>query len=246
VQISFHGADGEVTGSCHLIECAGKRILIDCGLFQGGREWEEDNASDFDFDVESIDFVLLTHAHLDHCGRLPLLVRRGFRGEIIATPATRELARLVLLDAANLQEEESVRRERGRKRRGGDRTTAPLYTVVDALNTLDYFGRKAGYGKPLPLATGISATFIDAGHILGAASVYLQLEEGNEQRRVLFSGDIGNDGGAPLLHAQKNLPPSDIVVMEVIARSIHLCRNFTQPLTTRSRVAVMSLFQRSR
>lgn len=220
MQISFHGANGEVTGSCHLIECAGKRILIDCGLFQGGRELEEDNAREFGFDAESIDFVLLTHAHLDHCGRLPLLVKRGFRGEIITTAATRELARLVLLDAADLQEEESVRRERGRRRRGGDRSTQPLYTIVDAFNTLDYFGRKAHYGKPLQLAEGISATFYDAGHILGAASIYLQLEEkngiddSNVRRRIMFSGDLGNGNGAPLLQAQIELPPSDVVVME--------------------------------
>lgn len=218
MQISFHGADGEVTGSCHLIECQGKRILIDCGLFQGGHELEEENARDFGFDAESIDFVLLTHAHLDHCGRLPLLVKRGFRGEIIATAATRELARLVLLDAASLQEEESVRRERGRKRHGDKQSTQPLYTIVDAFNALDYFGRKAGYGKPLALADGITATFLDAGHILGAASVYLQLEEGEaaakKRRTILFSGDLGNDNGAPLLQAHKTLPASDVVVME--------------------------------
>lgn len=221
MQISFHGADAEVTGSCHLIECAGKRILIDCGLFQGGREIEEDNSADFGFDAASIDFVLLTHAHLDHCGRVPLLVKRGFRGEIITTAASRELARLVLLDAANLQEEESVRRERGRARHGDHRDTQPLYTVVEALNALDYFGRTAAFTKTLQLAPGISATFIDAGHILGAASIYLELEENGANpgdvktsRRVLFSGDLGNDNGAPLLQAQENLPPCDVVVME--------------------------------
>jgi metallo-beta-lactamase family protein len=214
VKISFHGADEEVTGSCHLIECAGRRILIDCGLFQGGREIEEDNASEFGFDAQSIDFVLLTHAHLDHCGRLPLLVKRGFRGEIITTAASRELARLVLLDAANLQEEEAVRRERRNARRGGSHPMSPLYTVTEALNTLDYFGRTAAYGKTLQLAQGIGATFIDAGHILGSASIYLQLEENGEQRRILFSGDLGNDNGAPLLQAQEQLPPCDIVVME--------------------------------
>lgn len=221
MQISFHGADGEVTGSCHLIECAGKRILIDCGLFQGGREIEEDNASDFGFDAASIDFVLLTHAHLDHCGRLPLLVKRGFCGEIITTAASLELARLVLLDAANLQEEETVRRERRHARHGDKRVAQPLYTVVQALNTLDYFGRKAVFGTTLQLAPGISATFIDAGHILGAASIYLQLEENGANtsgvktcKRVLFSGDLGNDNGAPLLQAQENLPPCDVVVME--------------------------------
>lgn len=221
MQISFHGADGEVTGSCHLIECAGKRILIDCGLFQGGREIDEDNAGDFGFDAKSIDFVLLTHAHLDHCGRLPLLVKRGFRGEIITTAATRELARLVLLDAASLQEEEAVRRERRHARRGDKRSSPPpLYTVAEALYTFDYFGRTAVYGKALHLAHGISASFLDAGHILGAASIYLQLEENGAKpgaashRRVLFSGDIGNGSGAPLLHAHERLPPCDIVVME--------------------------------
>ena len=107
MKLEFHGADRDVTGSCHLVECAGKRILIDCGLFQGSRELSEQNACAFGFDPAAIDCVLLTHAHLDHCGRLPLLSKRGFRGEIIATGATRELARLVMLDAAHLQEQES-------------------------------------------------------------------------------------------------------------------------------------------
>ena len=99
MKLSFHGADRDVTGPCHLVECAGKRILVDCGLFQGGRELDDENAAPFGFDAAAIDVVLLTHAHLDHCGRLPLLVRRGFRGEIIATGATHELAGLVMLDA---------------------------------------------------------------------------------------------------------------------------------------------------
>ena len=214
MQISFHGADGEVTGSCHLLECAGKRILIDCGLFQGGREIEEENAQPFAFDAASIDFVLLTHAHLDHCGRLPLLVKRGFRGEIIATAATRELARLVLLDAASLQEEEAARNERRRDRRGGDGSAQPLYTMVEALATFDYFRRSAQYDERLHLTEGISATFFDAGHILGAASIYLELEDHGHRRRVLFSGDIGNDNGAPLLQARSDFPHCDVVVME--------------------------------
>ena len=106
MKLSFHGADRSVTGSCHLVECAGKRILIDCGLHQGSRELDEENAAPFGFDAAAIDYVLLTHAHLDHCGRLPLLAKRGFRGEIIMTSASRELARLVMLDAAHLQEED--------------------------------------------------------------------------------------------------------------------------------------------
>ncbi|HUE19024.1 MAG TPA: MBL fold metallo-hydrolase, partial [Stellaceae bacterium] len=107
MKLSFHGADQDVTGSCHLVEVAGRKILIDCGMMQGSRELDEDNAAAFGFDPKSIDLVLLTHAHLDHCGRLPLLVKQGFRGEIVTTAATRDLARLVILDAAHLQEEEA-------------------------------------------------------------------------------------------------------------------------------------------
>src|SRR6266478_9680434 len=99
LKLSFHGADRSVTGSCHLVECAGKRILIDCGLHQGSRELDEENAGPFGFDAAGINYVLLTHAHLDHCGRLPLLAKRGFRGEIITTSASRELARLIMLDS---------------------------------------------------------------------------------------------------------------------------------------------------
>src|SRR5207344_2981601 len=147
MNLSFHGADRSVTGSCHLVECAGKRILIDCGLHQGSRELDEENAVPFGFDAAAINYVLLTHAHLDHCGRLPLLAKRGFRGEIITTSASRELARLVMLDAARLQEEDA----RYRASRIGHNGAAPdakkpLYSTLDALNCLDYFGRTATYG----------------------------------------------------------------------------------------------------
>ncbi|MDE2266724.1 MAG: MBL fold metallo-hydrolase, partial [Alphaproteobacteria bacterium] len=107
MKLSFYGADRNVTGSCHMVECGGTRILIDCGLYQGSRELDEDNSEPFGFDAAGIDYVLLTHAHLDHCGRLPLLAKRGFRGKIITTAATAELARLVMLDSAHLQEEEA-------------------------------------------------------------------------------------------------------------------------------------------
>src|SRR3954467_15598056 len=144
LKLSFHGADRSVTGSCHLVECAGKRILIDCGLRQGSRELNEENAEPFGFDAAAVDYVLLTHAHLDHCGRLPLLVKRGFRGEIITTSASRELARLVMLDSAHLQEEDARHRAR-RDRNGGtsDDANKPLYSILDALNSLDNFGRTA-------------------------------------------------------------------------------------------------------
>ncbi|HEX7407786.1 MAG TPA: MBL fold metallo-hydrolase [Candidatus Binatia bacterium] len=214
MKLSFHGADCDVTGSCHLIECAGKRILIDCGLFQGGRDLAEENAEPFGFDPASIDYVLLSHAHLDHCGRLPLLAKRGFHGEIVTTAASRELARLVMLDAGHLQEEEARNATRQADRQGNRAASAtPLYTELEALNCLDHFGRTAAYGQPVELALGVRATFLDAGHILGSACVYLELEEAGHRQTVLFSGDLGN-AGRPLLRDPAPPPHADAVVME--------------------------------
>jgi metallo-beta-lactamase family protein len=224
MKLSFHGADRDVTGSCHLLECVGKRILIDCGLFQGSHELTQDNAEDFGFDPASIDYVLLTHAHLDHCGRLPLLVKRGFQGEIIATAATRELARVVLLDAAHLQEEEALRNTRRHARHDGHRsrrgrndnhadTDQPLYTILDAMNTFDCFGRKAAYGQAIELTPGLNATYYDAGHILGSASVRVEYRDHAKTRSIVFSGDLGNSG-RPLLRDPMPPPQSDVVVME--------------------------------
>src|SRR5450631_4169058 len=130
MKLSFHGADQDVTGSCHLLEAGGMRILIDCGLFQGSRTLAAENSEDFGFDPTSVDLVVLTHAHLDHCGRLPLLVKRGFRGEILATAATRDLASLVLLDAAKLQSEDAARNRE-----------EPLYTTEDTAAALALFQR---------------------------------------------------------------------------------------------------------
>ncbi|MDI9848643.1 MBL fold metallo-hydrolase [Rhodoblastus sp. 17X3] len=213
MKLSFHGADRGVTGSCHMLEAAGRTILIDCGLYQGGRQIEEENARDFGFDAAKIDIVLLTHAHLDHCGRLPLLTRRGFTGEIIATAATRELARVVLLDAAHLQEEEARFRSRPHERRGAaNEPVEPLFSLLDAMDVFDRFGRVAAYRKEIELAPGLRATFFDAGHILGSASVLIEADEGGA-RKILFSGDIGNYGGALLRDPD---PPEnvDVAIME--------------------------------
>lgn len=214
MRLSFHGAAQGVTGSCHLIECAGRRILVDCGLFQGGRAIEEENERPFGFRAADIDSLLLTHAHLDHCGRLPLLTKRGFRGEIITTAASRELARLVLLDSAGLQEEEARYQARRSARRGRrQKVQEPLYTTLDALNALDYFSRSAEYGEGIELAPGIRVTFFDAGHILGSAYLLLELEEGGRRRRVLFSGDLGY-ANRPILRDTTPPPSADLVVME--------------------------------
>ncbi len=214
MKISFHGADKGVTGSCHLIECAGTRVLVDCGLYQGSRELDEENAGELGFDPASIDFLLLTHAHLDHCGRIPLLIKRGFRGEIVTTPATRELARLVLLDSAHLQEEEARRRSRRDARlHRRDGPAEALYSELDCLDAFDHFGRKAAYGKPLDLARGVRATFIDAGHILGSACIVFDLSEGARHVRLVMSGDLGGSGRA-ILRDPTPPPPCDVAVME--------------------------------
>jgi metallo-beta-lactamase family protein len=215
MKVSFHGAAQGVTGSCHLLECGGSKILIDCGLYQGGKELEEENAEPFGFDPAEIDYVLLTHAHLDHCGRLPLLVNQGFKGKIIATAATKELARIVLLDSAHLQEEEALHRARhaGSSRHKDKAPAEALYTTLDALNTLEYFDGTANYGEAMTLAPGLSTTFFDAGHILGSASIFIEHQAGGNSRRIVFSGDLGN-AERPLLRAPHIPHHAEVVVME--------------------------------
>jgi metallo-beta-lactamase family protein len=212
LKLSFHGADRDVTGSCHLVESAGRRFLIDCGLFQGSRELADENAGDFGFDPKSIDFLLLTHAHLDHCGRIPLLTKRGFHGEIVTTAATQELAKLVMLDAAHLQEEDA--RVNGHRPHGAhDKPAEPLFTVADTQKSLESFKRAARYGEPIDLAAGARATFVDAGHILGSASILLELTEAGRTTRLLFSGDLGN-GNDPVLLTPPPPPRADAVMIE--------------------------------
>lgn len=208
MEISFHGADRGVTGSCHLLECAGRRLLVDCGMFQGGRELEEENSAPLGFDPAALDFVLLTHAHLDHCGRLPLLVKRGFRGEIISTAATRELAQIVLQDSAHMAEDDAA----WRSRRAGGRPIAPLYTQADVAAAMALFGRVVAYESALTLAADLRVSFHDAGHILGSAHVLVHVREDGRARRVLFSGDIGG-AGRPIIRDPAP-PPAEIVVME--------------------------------
>ena len=189
--LTFLGAAGTVTGSKHLLEADGRRILVDCGLFQGLKELRLRNWEPLPLDPATIDGVVLTHAHLDHCGRLPLLVKRGFRGEIIATAATRALARIVLQDSAHMAEDDAAWRS---KHSRNGRPVVPLYTQADVLAALERFGRVAAYGEALQLAPDLSVSYHDAGHILGSAHVLVQVQEGGRARRVLFSGDIGGAG----------------------------------------------------
>lgn len=212
MKLSFHGAAGGVTGSCHLLDTGDKRILVDCGLFQGNDDEERRNFDDFGFDPESIDILLLTHAHLDHCGRIPLLVKRGFKGEIIATAATRDLARLVLLDAAQIHEEDAARAARHLQRHG-EKGPQPLYGVYDAARAFDQFGRTAEFDTRMEIGRNLHVRFAEAGHILGSAFLVIDAGDGGDRKRIVFSGDLG-PFGRPILRDPAMPPQTDYVVME--------------------------------
>jgi len=209
VRLSFHGGVDGVTGSCHLLETGDLRILIDCGMFQGGHEADEKNHDDFGFDPASIDYLLLTHGHLDHCGRIPLLVKRGFKGRIITTSATYDVAKVVLMDAAHLQEEDYERWQRIRKRKGEPPPIPPIFTTLDALDSLGYFHPVARYNDPVHLNNHIQVTFRDAGHIIGSSFLEIRADG----MRILFSGDLGNRG-KPIIRDPSMPHEADVVVVE--------------------------------
>ncbi|MEO0278950.1 MAG: MBL fold metallo-hydrolase, partial [candidate division WOR-3 bacterium] len=189
-EISFHGASGTVTGSCFLLRYDGLNILIDCGLFQGGEDEELLNYSAFGFDPREVDYLVLTHGHLDHVGRLPLLVKEGFKGKIICTDATFDIARVVLVDAARIKSEDYKRMKKIAARKGGPLPPPPLYSVFDVMESFKYFVPIKGYRKGLKLKKGVELTFYNAGHILGSAFVEFKLGDSN----IVFSGDLGNSG----------------------------------------------------
>ena len=200
MKIKVLGAAKTVTGSCYLMEYENKKILVDCGMFQGHDE--RLNYEPFGFEPAELDMVLLTHAHLDHSGRLPKLVREGFEGRILSTSATLDLARIMLLDAAKLQEEEAETTSRRNLRRGME-PVEPLYDVGDAIETISFFGPGVKYDTRLEIYPGLYVTFRDAGHILGSS--FLEIEA--DGKRLIFSGDLGNrdkpivrDPESPKLH----------------------------------------------
>jgi metallo-beta-lactamase family protein len=211
MNLTFYGAAKEVTGSCYLIECGGARVLVDCGLIQGNRAAEAHNREAFPFNPAEINAVVLTHAHLDHSGRLPLLVTQGFRGKIYAHRATRDLCRIMLKDAANINEKDTEHENRRRARKRLP-PLAPLFTVSDALRAIKNF-RAMSYGEEFKIAPGVLITLHDAGHILGSSIVSLKLEENGETRRVVMSGDLGH-AGAPILHDPTAVRQADLVVLE--------------------------------
>ena len=213
MKLTFHGAAKAVTGSCTLLQINKLKILIDCGLWQGSEEIESRNWLPFGFPPSTIDYLILTHAHLDHCGLIPRLVREGFAGEILCTEPTRDLARLILTDSAQLQEEEAAVLSKKERRRGGG-PVRPLYELEDVLVALDRFADPVPLNKTIDLAKGVTLQLRDAGHVLGAAFVHLRVTEGRKRpKRLIFSGDLGNTD--KLLTPDPAQPdPADVAIIE--------------------------------
>ncbi|MDX1444094.1 MAG: MBL fold metallo-hydrolase [Gammaproteobacteria bacterium] len=213
MRITFHGAAGRVTGSCHLLDIGERKVLFDCGMLQGSRGDEHRNADPFPFEPADIDAVILSHAHIDHSGRLPLLVKRGFDGPIHATPATIDLCEILLRDAAFINE---MRAKAENRRRGNghhdENLVKPVYSQLDVERCMKQF-RALPYDRWGEVIPGVECRFHDAGHILGAAIVEAWLSHGGIKRRLVFSGDLGHAGG-PLLRDPTVLEHADVVLCE--------------------------------
>ena len=208
MKLIFLGATHEVTGSCTLLEACGKRILIDCGMEQGADTFEN---CDLPVLPGEIDAVLLTHAHMDHSGKIPALVKNGYSGPVYATEATYRLSTIMMRDSAHIQESEAEWQNRKSKRAGGP-VYEPLYTMADTEQTLRQF-KSYAYGKTVEIFPGISIKFTDAGHLLGSSSIYITINENNIEKTVLFSGDLGNVN-RPLIRDPQPAEKADFVVIE--------------------------------
>ena len=208
MKLTFIGANHEVTGSCHCLEACGKKILVDYGMEQGGNVYEN---AELPFAIPDVDYILITHAHIDHTGLLPLLYAEGFRGQIFATQATCDLCNIMLKDSAHIQEMEAEWKNR-KARRAGKPEAEPLYTINDAQGVLTHFV-PCHYKDVLTLTDGLRIRFTDVGHLLGSASIEVWMEEEGVEKKIVFSGDIGNKN-KPLIKNPSYIDEADYVVME--------------------------------
>lgn len=211
MKLKFFGAARSVTGSCHMVECETGKILVDCGMRQGADAKGAYGESDFLFDPAQIDVLLLTHAHIDHAGLIPLLVKRGFSGKIYTTEATKRLSGVMLPDSAHIQEQEALYTNK-KNLRAGKALVEPLYTVADASKALELFCGVA-YGEVTDILPGVKARFYDVGHLLGSAAIELTVKEGDCERCVVFSGDIGRPD-RPIIRDPETVKRADYLIME--------------------------------
>ena len=212
MRITFYGAARTVTGSQHMIEVNGKRILLDCGLYQGKRSEAYQRNKELPFEAASVDVMVLSHAHIDHSGNIPNLVKSGYRGDIVSTFATRDLCASMLLDSGHIQEKDVYFVNKRRKR--GEPEVEPIYTQADAQESLKYFTTQ-GYERPRTIAPGVTLTYKDAGHLLGSGIVILDIEDQEEKRdyRLVFSGDLGRKG-IPIIRDPQTIDGADYLIME--------------------------------
>lgn len=212
MKITFFGAARGVTGSCHMVEACGKKFLVDCGMFQGTLTEQMLNYEEFPFNIQDIDFVILTHAHIDHSGRLPKLYINGYQGVVYATKATCDLCSIMLPDSGHIQEKE-IEWVNRKRMRAGKKPTTPMYTAEDGLKCIDIFSR-VNYGEEVTPAEGIKFRLIDAGHMLGSAIVEIWItEDGKETKKIVFSGDLGNEN-MPIIRDPEPVDEADFLVME--------------------------------
>lgn len=211
MKITFLGATRTVTGSNYLVEAAGKKFLVDCGMWQGKQELEEENFREFDFNPEEIDFMILTHAHIDHSGRIPKLYNDGFRNKIYAHKATYDLCTLMLPDSGHIQEMEVEWKNKKRIRKG-QLPREPLYTAEDAIKCLEIF-KTVKYDEIVEITDNIQVRFNDAGHMLGSSIVEIWVEENNKKQKIVFTGDLGNNDN-PILSSPTMIEDADFLVME--------------------------------
>jgi metallo-beta-lactamase family protein len=211
MNLTFCGAARIVTGSCYLIETGKDKILVDCGMFQGTKDITRLNYEPFKFDPKTISYVLLTHAHIDHCGLIPKLVKEGFMGKIFATSATIDLCRIMLEDSAVVQQTQTEEENKIRLREGRE-PRYPLYDVEEALASFKHFS-VVEYGRTYSMGKNIQADYLDAGHIIGSSTIEVYVTENNETKKIAFSGDLGQ-WDAPIVHDPTVIDETDYLVIE--------------------------------